>query len=262
MRTALAVTLALLTLGATPRPRPAEVHVTFSGIVTHVLDPAHPARAVMVRGEGHMLHRATLFLRASEIEWSDIALSCDGDGTCAIPLETMRVRFTGASGRPTYEAGGSFDMFVPHLRAVTGGAMAAVRDDVPGAVFELPSGRFSATPDEQRARFAPDLENRGTRRVSREVFLASRIVNPELQIFDGHAWKSIRFRDDEELIEVRFTNEPLHVDSAAGTDAHFALHYDLAATQLASKPLLVPMNDSAARGISTLAAGCSASQWP
>ena len=252
MRTTLAVTLALLTLGATPRPRPAEVHITFSGIVTHVLDPAQPARAVMVRGEGHMLHRATLYLRASQIEWSDVALSCDTEGSCAIPLETMRVRFAGATGRPTYDTGGTFDRFVPHLRGITGGAMAALRE-VPGPTFELPNGRYSATPFDERAIFAPDLEGRGARRFAREVFLSSRIVNPELQLFDGTTWQSIRFREDAELIELRFTNEPLH--DGAG---HFALHYDLSATQLATRPTPTP----AAVSISTLGSGCSNSQYP
>ena len=252
MKTALAVTLALLTLGATPRPRPAEVHITFSGIVTHVLDPAQPARAVMVRGEGHMLHRATLYLRASQIEWSDIALSCDSDGACAIPLDTMRVRFAGPAGRPTYDSGGTFDRFVPHLRAVTGGTMSALRE-ISGATFDLPNGRYSATPFEERAIFAPDLENRGARRFAREVFLSSRIVNPELQLFDGSSWKSIRFREDAELIELRFTNEPLH--DGAG---HFQLHYDLASAPLATRPTLTP----AAVSISTANPECTNSSWP
>ena len=253
MKTALAVTLALFTLGATPRPRPAEVHITFSGIVTHVLDPAHPARAVMVRGEGHMLHRATLYLRASEIEWSDIALSCDTDGSCAIPLGTMRVRFAGTTGRPTSDTGGTFDRFVPHLRAVTGGAMTGVRDDVPAATFDLPNGRYSATPHEERAIFAPDLEGRGARRLAREVFLSSRVVNPELQLFDGTTWKSIRFRDDEELIELRFTNDPVH-----DGHGHFQLHYDLATVPLETRPSLTPARISA----SDLDVDCSNSRFP
>ena len=254
MRTAIALTLALLTLGATPRPRPTEVHITFSGIVTHVLDPAHPPRAVMVRGEGHMLHRATLYLRASQIEWSDIALLCDSDGACAIPLETMRVRFAGPTGRPTYDTGGSFDRLVPHLRAITGGAMSALRDDVPSATFDLPSGRYSATPHEQRGIFAPDLEGRGARRFAREIFLTARIVDPELQLFDGTTWKSVRFRDDEELIELRFTNEPLH----DGT-GHFQLHYDLAAAPFPTRPTLTT---AAVAASASPDPECSNSQWP
>ena len=253
MKTALAITLALLTLGAMPRPRPTEVHITFSGIVTHVLDPAHPARAVMIRGEGHMLHRATLYLRASEIEWSDLALSCDTDGACAIPLGTMRVRFAGPAGRPMYDNGGTFDVLVPHLRAVTGGAMTALRAEVSAATFDLPNGRYSATPHEERGMFAPDLENRGARRFSREVFRSARVVSPELQLFDGTTWRSIRFRSDEELIELRFTNEPLH--AGAG---HFALHYDLAATPLATRPTLTP----SAVSLSFLTSECSNSQFP
>ena len=252
MRITLAVTLALLTLGATPRPRPTDVHITFSGIVTHVLDVAHPARAVMVRGDGHMLHRATLCLCASQIEWSDLALTCDTDGSCAIPLDTMRVRFAGPAGRPTYETGGTFDRFVPHLRSVTGGAMSALRE-VPAATFDLPNGRYSAMPFDERAVFAPDLENRGVRRFAREVFLSSRVVNPELQLFDGSTWKSIRFREDAELIELRFTNEPLH--DGAG---HFQLHYDLASVPLATRPTPTP----AAVSISMLGTACSNSQYP
>ena len=255
-RRSLLVLIAFLFLGSSPtgtRVRAVDVHITFSGIVTHVLDPAHPARAVMIRGEGHMLHRATLYVRASEISSSDIALSCDTDGACAIPLETMRVRFAGPSGRPTYAAGGTFDRLIPHLRAVTGGAMSALRDDVPAAMFELPNGRYSATPHEERGIFAPDLEGRGARRFAREVFLSSRIVDPELQLFDGTTWKSIRFRDDEELIELRFTNEPLH--DGAG---HFALHYDLSATQLTTRPTLTP----AAVSFSMFTIDCSNSTYP
>ena len=254
-RTLLALSL-LLFVAASPtgtRVRATDVHITFSGIVTHVLDPAQPARAVMVLGEGHMLHRATLYLRASQIESSDIALSCDTDGACAIPLETMRVRFARPAGRPTYDTGGSFDRLVPHLRAITGGAMSALRDDVPSATFDLPRGRYSATPHDDRAVFAPDLENRGARRFAREIFLSSRIVGPELQLFDGGAWKSIRFHENANLIELRFTNEPLH----DGT-GHFALHYDLAATPLAVRPTLTP----AATSLSLINSECSNSVHP
>ena len=256
MKRTLLVFSLLLLIAATPtgnRVRATDVHITFSGIVTHVLDPAHPARAVMIRGEGHMLHRATLYLRASEIASSDVPLSCDTDGACAIPLATMRVRFAGPAGRPTHSAGGTFDTLVPHLRAVTGGAMSALRDDVSGAVFELPNGRYSATPYEERGIFAPDLEGRGARRFAREVFLSSRVVNPELQLFDGGSWKSIRFRDDEELIELRFTNEPLH--DGAG---HFQLHYDLAAIPFDTRPTLTAATVSASRTDFE----CSNTQWP
>ena len=253
MKTTLAVTLALLTLGATPRPRPAEVHITFSGIVTHVLDPAQPARAVMARGDVHMLHRATLYLRTSDIDSSDVPFSCDLGGSCAIAIDGTRLRFAHVRGRPTADAGGSFDLMVPHLRGVTGGAMSAVRDDPRNAVFELPSGRYSATPYEERALFLPDLERRGARRIAREVFLSTRMVSPELQLFDGIGWKSIRFNADQDLIELRLTNEPLHAGSG-----HFDLHYDLAADPLAVRPTLTPAGVS----LSNVGVECTNSQYP
>ena len=268
-RTLLLLSLLLL-VAATPtgdRVRPTDVHIAFSGIVTHVLDPAHPARAVTVRGDGHMLHRATLYLRAADIASSDIPLACDGDGTCALVLDGVRIRFAGATGRPTYEAGGSFDMLVPHMRGVTGGAMTALRDEVwadapardglLSAIVDLPPGRYSATPDPTPAVFVPDLEQRGRRRFAREVFLSSRLVRPELQLFDGRAWKSIRFHQDEELIELRLTNEPIH---RGGGDSHFLLIYALSASPLPTRPDLVLMPDG--HSASLEGAGCPNNNIP
>jgi hypothetical protein len=253
--TLLAALLALLCLGAAPnasRVRPADVHITFAGVIAHVLDPAHPARAVTLRGEGHMAHRATLFVRAADIVSSDVKMSCDGDGTCAIALDGLRAGFANASGRPRYEAGGSFDRYVPHLRAITGGAMqlaeavhAAAPSGPVGAIFDLPDGIYSATPDSQPMQFVPDHERRGARTLSREVFLTTRIASPTLQFSNG---TSIRF--DDGFVELRITNEPLH--DGAG---HFDLHFDLAAAPVA-RPVLAGGSGAGLSG------GCSNSNYP
>lgn len=258
MRTALAFTLALLTLGATPIDRvpPTEVHITFSGVMTHVLDPAQPARAILHRGDGHLLHRATLILRAEDIESSDIALSCDAEGVCSLPLDGANIRFDRGFGHPTYDAGGSFDMLVPHLRAVTGGAMTTVRDDPRNTTFALPAGRYSATPHEDLGLFVPDLERRGVRGLAREVFLVSRMTSPRLQLRIAGKTRTIVFREDDELIELRITNEPMH---AAGAD-HFDLNYDLSATPLAARPALTTVSD--ARGLSVPINACTNTTWP
>ena len=260
MRTTVLVSLlAVLCLGATPvreRARATDVHITFAGVITHVLDAAHPARAVTLRGEGHMAHRATLYVRASQIASSDVAMSCDNDGTCAIALDGLRVSFANATGRPTYDLGGSFDRFVPHLRAITGGMTlsSAVHAEVPqgpiGSIFDLPSGVYSATPHEQRALFVPDHEGRGARTIAREVFLSSRVVSPSLRFSNG---KSIRFRDDE-LIELRITNEPVH-----SGDNHFDLHYGVGMS--GSRPLLTVVSQAQGTG-GDLTPSCSDSQYP
>ena len=260
MRTTVLVSLlAVLCLGATPvreRARATDVHITFAGVITHVLDAAHPARAVTLRGEGHMAHRATLFVRASSVLSTDVAMSCDNDGTCAIALDGLRVALANAAGRPAFDAGGSFDRFVPHLRAITGGMTLAddVHAEVPrgavGAIFELPGGVYSATPHEDRAMFVPDREGRGARTMSREVFLTTRVASPELRFSNG---KSLRFRDDG-LIELRITNEPAH-----NGDGHFKLHYELAA-QIVERPFLASI--STRPGISLINSECSNTQWP
>ena len=250
-----ALLLALLTLGGgSARVRPSEVHISFASVIAHVLDPAHPARAVTLRGDGHMAHHATLFVRASQITSSDVAMSCDNDGTCAISLDGLRVSFAHVTGRPTFGIGGSFDSLVPHLRAITGGMTlsSAVHADAPtgpvGVIVDLPHGVYSATPYDSRTTFVPDHEQRGPRSIAREVFLTTRIASPELLFSNG---KSIRFVD-EEMLELRITNEPVH---AGGGNGHFALHYQLAAT-LPSRPLV----DGGHGGASD--SECSNTQWP
>ena len=270
MRTALAVTLALLTLGATPRPQPAEVHLTFSGVLVHVLDASRPARVVALNGEGHMAHTATLVVQRAQVAETDLALQCDAEGVCAIPLDGKRIRFAGAKGRPTYDAGGSFDLYVPHLRGITGGAFASITEDVwadaprgvIGAMVDLPPGRLSATPHDARGLLVPDLEHRGPRHFGREVYLVSRIAAPELELFDGKAWTSIRFRG--ELVELRVTNEPLHPIDHSEIPRHFDLSFGLSASPIPIRPRIVPGGGVAAedRGASGTVAGCSNNQWP
>ena len=252
-----AVLLALLTVGAgSARLRPSEVHISFAGVIAQVLDPAHPARAVTLRGDGHMAHHATLFVRASQIISSDVAMSCDNDGTCAISLDGLRVSFAHVTGRPTFGIGGSFDRLVPHLRAITGGMTLseAVHADAPqgpiGAIVDLPHGVYSATPYETRATFVPDHEQRGPRSIAREVFLTTRIASPELLFSNG---KSIHFVDDE-MLELRITNEPVH----AGGDDHFALHYGLAAQPI-ERPLLMSAGEGGGAG---LRISCSNTTYP
>jgi hypothetical protein len=239
----LAFLAALVLLAAAPTRRGAEVHIRFSGVICHVFDGTHAPRAVAMRGGGTMLHHAVLHMAQESIASSDVAMACD-NGDCVLELADTAVRFLG-SGRPQYDAGGSFDTVVPHLRAVTGGEMSALRHDVfdavpspasvISAVMELPGGRMSATPLDTKARYEPDFENRGDRLFAREVALDGVVPSRVLLVrrFGDKAWRSITFKDD---IALRMVNEP-----AAGMMPmqHEVLFYDLAAQPLTAKPLIV-----------------------
>jgi hypothetical protein len=258
----LAFLAALVLLAAAPTRRGAEVHIRFSGVICHVFDGTHAPRAVAMRGGGTMLHHAVLHMAQSAVASSEVGMACD-NGDCVLELADTAVRFLG-SGRPQFEE--SFDTIVPHLRAVTGGEMSALRhevfDAVPSpngvvsAVMELPAGRMSATPFDTKARYEPDFENRGDRLFAREVALDGVVAAPVLLVrrFGDKAWRSITFKED---IALRMVNEP-----AAGMMPmqHEVLFYDLAVQPLTTKPLiLLPTGNVQASG---LAAGCSDSQWP
>jgi hypothetical protein len=260
MRRLLALTaVLLLTSAAVPR-RGAEIHLSFSGVICHIFD-GQP-RAVAMRGSGHMLHRATLHVPEASIASSDVAMTCAG-GDCVVDLDGVALRFPG-SGRARYDAGGSFDTVVPHLRPVTNGEMSALRADLPDVVsvsMELPAGNLTATPYDAKGQYEPDFEHRGERQFAREVLLDGVVPSPRLLVrrFGERAWRSIAFKDGL-LIELRMVNEPAADAMARG---HEALFYDLAALPLATKPRII---DAAPTGQITAAdglnSGCSNSQWP
>jgi hypothetical protein len=258
----LAFLAALVLLAAAPARRGAEVHIRFSGVICHVFDGTHAPRAVAMRGGGTMLHHAVLHMAQSSVASSEVGMACE-NGDCVLELADTAIRFLG-SGRPQFEE--SFDTIVPHLRAVTGGEMNALRHDVfdavpspngvVSAVMELPAGRMSATPLDMKGRYEPDFEHRGDRLFAREVALDGVVSSPVLLVrrFGDKAWRSITFKDD---IALRMVNEP-----AAGMMPmqHEVLFYDLAVQPLTTKPLiLLPTGNVQASG---LAAGCSDSQWP
>ena len=232
--------LFLAFLGAVPRGT--EVHIAFSGLIAHLFDGVHAPRAVAMRGEGHMLHRAALHIPEASIASSEVPLACD-NGDCVLDLRDVALRFPG-TGRAHYAPGGSFDTIVPHLGKVTNGEMSALRDEVfdpaPGSVIaasmELPAGNLTATPFETKARYEPDFENRGERAFAREVDLDGVMPRPQLLVrrFGEASWKRIDFKAD--LIELRMVNEPA---PGITTTHHEELFYDLAARPLAVNPLIV-----------------------
>jgi hypothetical protein len=236
MRRLLALVAVLfLTSAAIPR-RGAEVHISFSGVICHIFE-GQP-RAVAMRGSDHMLHRATLHVPQASIASADVPMTCAG-GDCVVDLDGVALRFPGA-GRPHYDAGGSFDTIVPHLRAVTNGEMHALRDDLTGVIsasMDLPAGNLTATPLDLKGHYEPDFEGRGERPFAREVLLDGVVPSPRLlvQRFGERSWRSITFKDGV-LIELRMINEPAADAMAMG---HEALFYDLAALPLATKPVIV-----------------------
>jgi hypothetical protein len=265
MRRLLALTAVLfLTSAALPR-RGAEVHISFSGIICHIFDGEHAPRAVAMRGTPGMLHRATLHIPQASIASSNVAMTC-GNGDCVVELNDTSLRFPGA-GRAHYDRGGSFDTVVPHLHPVTGGEMQSLRADVfdampsPAGVvsasMELPAGHLSATPFESKARYEPDLEQRGDRQFAREVFLDGVIPSPELLVRRAgeRSWRSIAF--NEGLIELRMVNEPAEQMNSM---RHETLFYDLSELPLATKPRIVISGGGIAA--QTVGPGCSNSTYP
>jgi hypothetical protein len=264
VRKSIFLLLAIL-LSAPAVRRGAEVHIRFSGVICHVFDGAHAPRAVAMRGGGTMLHHAALHMAQESIASSEVAMACD-NGDCVLELADTAVRFLG-SGRPQFDE--SFDTIVPHLRAVTGGEMSALRHDVfdavpspngvISAVMELPVGRMSATPFDTKARYEPDFENRGDRLFAREVALDGVVAAPVLLVrrAGDKAWRSVTFKDD---IELRMVNEP--AAGMAGMN-HELLFYDLAARALATKPLIVSRGAVAGqRHVAETDSNCSDSHYP
>jgi hypothetical protein len=261
MRKAAFIVLALL-LSAAPARRGAEVHIRFSGVICHVFDGTHAPRAVAMRGGGTMLHHAVLHIAQSSVASSEVGMACD-NGDCVLELADTAVRFLG-SGRPQFDE--SFDTIVPHLRAVTGGEMSALRHDVfdavpspagvISAVMELPAGRMSATPFDIKARYEPDFEHRGDRPFAREVALDGVVSSPVLLVrrAGDKAWQRITFKD---AIALRMVNEP-----AMGMAAmdHELLFYDLAHAPLATKPRIVLPTGQITPA--SLDSDCSNSHWP
>jgi hypothetical protein len=263
MRKLVLVALALVVSAPAAR-RGAEVHIRFSGVICHVFDGTHPPRAVAMRGGGTMLHHAVLHMAQESIASSEVAMACD-NGDCVLELADTAVRFVG-SGRPHSDK--SFDTIVPQLRAVTGGEMSALRDEVfaavpspasvISAVMELPAGRMSATPFDMTARYEPDFENRGERPFPREVALDGVVASPVLLVrrAGDRAWHSITFKDD---VALRMVNEP-----AASTMPmqHEVLFYDLAAQRLSIKPLILLPPTAAGMAVQDVTPSCSDSQYP
>lgn len=251
-----------------PGDRSSDVRIAFGGLVCTVFDADHEPRAVIVRGTEAMPHRATLTLLESQIASSDVALSC-ASGQCSLDLENTALRFADR-GRATYPTGGSFDLIVPHLRAVTDGEMNALRDDVfdevpsPAspmtAYLELPDGVLTTVPFAETAAYEPDYEQRGFRHFPASVLLTGRVGRPVLLIrrAGDDRWQRVTFRADA-LIEMRIENEP-----ADGiTDSmHAMLYYALSKTPLSKQPMIRMSSHAGHLTSHALAAGCSASQWP
>ncbi len=221
-----------------------------------------------MRDTGEMPHRAVLTLLESQIAFSEVALSCTG-GQCTMDLANTALRFADR-GRPTYEKGGSFDLIVPHLRAVTDGEMSELREDVfdevPSAespmtaYLELPSGTLTTVPFAQTAAYEPDYEQRGFRQFPANVFLAGRIDRPVLLVRRaGDArWKRVVFRPGA-AIEMRIENHP--ADGVPDT-MHAMLYYSLSKTPLSRQPMIHLSAQAGHLTSNTFAAGCSDSQWP
>jgi hypothetical protein len=263
--------LAVCLLGAGLGERPdrgADVHIVFSGLICHVFDDGHAPRAVAMRGSEGMEHHATLHLTRDAIASSEVLLACDG-GECTLDLTNTALRFAAGSGRAHFDRGGSFDMLVPHLRAVTNGEMAALRsevfDDVPSpaspisAVIELPAGTLSATECPTRAHYEPDLERRGMRPFPREVVLDGHVSRAELLVrrFGELTWQRIRFNAD---VEMQIVNEPT-AEMASIDSPHALLYYDLSATPLVTRPLII---SDPSRHSSDIVGQtqCSNTNWP
>jgi hypothetical protein len=269
----IAVTLVAAGADKPARSPATEVHITFSGVISHVFVPGHAARAVVLRGTPAAPHEGTLFLRKADIETTDVTLTCDGDGECRLPIDATAIRFVGGAAPPAVDPGGTFDAFVPHLRAITNGEFAAVRQDVLDEIptkdsvmagyLELPGGRMTATPYATRAQFSPDYEGRGMRDFAQTVLLSTRVVEPELEIWtasDGQ-WRTVTFKQ-RHLIELRLVNEPSvsadgHVDSS-----HFALNYGLAQSPITAQPRLISADSQSRIHSLRFDAQCSNTQWP
>ncbi|HXH38720.1 MAG TPA: hypothetical protein VNN08_08840 [Thermoanaerobaculia bacterium] len=233
----------LFLLGVSPAPRRgADVHITFSGLICHVFEAGHAPRSVAVRGTNAMPHKAMLYLQEAAIESSEIPLTCDR-GECTLDLTNTGLRFARA-GSPSFTPGRSFDTITPHLRAVTNGEMAALREDVfedvplPGSLisasFLLPAGTLSAVAYDQLARYEPDFEGRGNRPFAREVMLDGHVPVGQLLVrrYGDDAWRRITFTDN---IELRVVNEP----ELNPMLQHADLYYDLARIPLSTRPTIV-----------------------
>lgn len=261
-----ALAVCLLAMGRADRG--ADVHIVFSGLICHIFDDGHAPRAVAMRGSAGMEHHATLHLMRDAIASSEVPLACDG-GECTLDLTNTALRFAAGSGRAHYDRGGSFDTIVPHLRAVTNGEMASLRndvfDEVPSpaspisAAIELPAGTLSANECPTRAHYEPDLEQRGTRQFPREVVLDGHVSRPELLVrrFGEVAWQKITFNGD---VEMRIINEPA-AEMASVDSPHAMLYYDLSATPLLTRPLIVN-NPSRHSSDVLMQTQCSNSNWP
>ena len=246
----------------------ADIHIAFAGLICHVFDPDHAPRAVIMRGTDEMPHRATLTLLESQIASSEVALSC-ADGQCTLDLANTGLRFPDR-GRPTYEKGGSFDLIVPHLQAVTDGEMSELRDDVfdevpspaspMAAYLELPSGSLTTVPFAQLATFHPDYEQRGSRQFPQGVFLTGRVHTPVLLVHRDGRWQRVTFRPDA-AIEIRIENEP--TDGIADP-MHAMLYYSLSRRPLSRQPMihLSPRTGRGPIASEGLGTGCSNSSFP
>lgn len=253
-----------------PHDRVTPLHLSFAGLICHIFDPSHPARAVMIRGTDDMPHAAVLRVPSSEIESSEVPLTCS-DGTCALDLTNTALRFTDGGAQPVAEKGGTFDTIVPHLRAITGGEMSALRDDtfdeVPSplspvlAYLELPAGHLTTVPFEQLAAFVPDLEHRGARPFPNGVFLSGKLDDPVLLVrrTGDDRWSAITFRSGA-LIDLRLTNEPAN---GMPDSAHASLVYALSKYPLSVQPAV---QLTIGRRIHTAPfgtiPGCSDTQYP
>jgi hypothetical protein len=246
----------------------AELHIYFAGLICHVFDPDHAPRAVILRGTASMPHRAVLTLSEHQIESTEVSLSCSDD-KCNVDLENTALRFA-LGGNATFEASGSFDVIVPHLKAITNGEMNALReevfDEVPSpesrmaAYIKLPAGLLTAVPFAQNARFEPDYEKRGLRPFPEGVFLTGYVQQPVLLMrrLGDKAWRRIVFRTDDG-IDIGITNEPT---SGVGSPMHAMLYYGLAREPLAVEPVIAASERSARMAPLFTVPGCNNTQFP
>src|ERR1043165_3886643 len=266
MRKFILVPLLAILASAPAAHRRTQVQISFSGVICNVFDAEHAPRAVAMRGGGTMLHHATLHMAQESIASSDVPLACD-HGDCVLDLANTALRFPGA-GRAHYDAGGSYDTIVPHLRAVTNGEMSALRDEVfddvpsPSSVISasmvLPSGSLTAVAFDIGGHYEPDLEGRGERAFPRQVLFNGTAAAPQLLVrrFGDAAWRRIPFNDD---IDLRMMNDP--APGVIGID-HALLFYDLAATPLTAKPVIVRSPLSGDPTIANIDVYCSSSGYP
>jgi hypothetical protein len=258
--------VAFMLIGASPAQRGgADVHITFSGLICHVFDAAHAPRAVTMRGNDAMPHRATLYMQEAAIASSEIPLTCDGR-ECSLDLTNTGLRFVGG-GSATFSRGGSFDTIVPALRAITNGEMDALRkevfDDVPSPAspisssFLLPAGHLTALAYDAMARYEPDLEGRGVRPFAREVMLDGHVPSGQLLVRQAGdvAWRRITFSDD---IDLRVVNE-----SSSPMAGHASLYYELARVPLATRPAItLPAQAGRIRTLDIANVECSDTRFP